>query len=88
MNARMLTRNIVIAKRRTTIRLEAAVWRALDEICECEGISRHDLCTRIEDIRGDANRAQAVRATVVNYLRLSVRNAGATNRIEAALGEL
>jgi len=88
MNARMQTRNIVIAKRRTTIRLEAAVWGALDEICENEGISRHDLCTRIEDIRGSANRAQAVRAAVVNYLRLSARDADTSNRIDAALGKL
>ena len=84
MNAQMQTRNIMIAKRRTTIRLEAAVWDALDEICEKEGLSRHDLCTRIDAVRDGANRAQAVRATVINYLRLAAAGT-AGNRIEAAL---
>lgn len=70
MNAQMRTRNIMIASRRTTIRLEAAVWHALDEICENQNISRHDLYTRIDGARGAANRAQAVRAMVINYFRL------------------
>jgi predicted DNA-binding ribbon-helix-helix protein len=78
MNAQMRTRNIMIAKRRTTIRLEAAVWHALDEICENEKISRHDLCTRIDGARGSANRAQAVRATVVNYFRLTAQTPNAS----------
>lgn len=87
MNAHMQTRNIVIAKRRTTVRLETAVWDALDEICQHEDISRHDLCTRIDQTRGTANRAQAVRATVINYFRLSRRRAPSSRgrMIERAL---
>ncbi len=85
MNAQMQTRNIVIAKRRTTVRLESAVWDALDEICEIEDISRHALCTMIDQARAGANRAQAARATVVNYLGLASQNAADTNRIKAAL---
>ncbi|MBO6520153.1 MAG: ribbon-helix-helix domain-containing protein [Rhodospirillales bacterium] len=61
----------MIAKRRTTIRLETAVWDALDEICDKEDMSRHELCTRIDSARSEANRAQAVRATVINYFRLA-----------------
>ncbi|MBO6950010.1 MAG: ribbon-helix-helix domain-containing protein [Rhodospirillales bacterium] len=83
----MQTRNIMIAKRRTTIRLEAAVWDALDEICEKEGINRHQICTRIDAARDGANRAQAVRATVINYLRLAA-SGSAGNRIDAALNGL
>lgn len=70
MNAQMQTRNIVIARRRTTVRLETAVWNALDEICLKEDISRHELCTMIDEARGLANRAQAVCAAVINYFRL------------------
>lgn len=85
MNARMLTRNIMIAKRRTTVRLEAAVWDALDDICSNEGVTRHELCTRIDQARGEANRAQAVRATVINYFRLALKPSFKTRIIDQAL---
>jgi len=73
MNARMLTRNIVIGTRRTTVRLEAAIWEALDDLCVRERLSRHDLCTQIEADRDGVNRAQAVRSVVMNYFRLSLK---------------
>ena len=73
MNARMLTRNVIIQEKRTTIRLESAVWEALDELCMREHVSRHELCTRIEAKRSGVNRAQAVRAMVVNYYRLALK---------------
>lgn len=78
MNAQMQTRNIMIADRRTTIRLETAMWDALDQLCEKEGMTRHILCTRIDGIRGSANRAQAVRAAVINYFRLAAAQPPAT----------
>lgn len=69
----MFTRNVVIDGRRTTVRLEASIWSALDEICVNERMTRHDLCTRIERARGRANRAQAIRATVVSYYRTALK---------------
>lgn len=77
MNARMLTRNIIIGSRRTTVRLEAAIWEALDEICVRERTTRHDLCTQIESGRDGINRAQAVRSVVINYFRLSLKKGAA-----------
>ena len=86
MNARMLTRNVIVQEKRTTIRLESAVWEALDELCMRERVSRHELCTRIEAKRSGVNRAQAVRATVVNYYRLALNPGPATgDAIERAL---
>lgn len=76
MDAGMVTRNVVIAGKRTTIRLEPALWAALDEICVRENLSRHEVCTRIEMMRHGVNRAQAVRSTVVNYFRLALRSGG------------
>ena len=74
MNAQMLTRNVVIANRRTTIRLESAIWDGFDEICLILQASRHELCTHIDQAREGINRAQAVRATVVNFFRLSLKS--------------
>lgn len=70
----MFTRNVVIGGRRTTVRLEASVWSALDEICVKEQMTRHDLCTRIEAARGRANRAQAIRAAVITYYRSALKS--------------
>ncbi len=81
MNARMLTRNIIIGSRRTTVRLEAAIWEALDEMCVRERITRHELCTQIEIERDGINRAQAVRSVVINYFRLSLKKGHAGSDI-------
>ncbi len=81
MNARMLTRNIVIGSRRTTVRLEAAIWEALDEMCVRERATRHELCTQIEAGRDGINRAQAVRSVVVNYYRLSLKKGSSGSNI-------
>ena len=86
MNARMLTRNVIIQEKRTTIRLASAVWEALDELCMRERVSRHELCSRIEAKRSGVNRAQAVRAEVVNYYRLALKpEPTAGDAIERAL---
>lgn len=72
MDAKLLTRNIVIDGKRTTIRLESAIWDAVDDLCSREQMSRHDLCSRVEAGRDGLNRAQAIRAAVVNYFRFSL----------------
>ena len=85
MNAQMVTRNVVVNGKRTTIRLEMAVWDAFDEICMRENLSRHELCTRIENARKGANRAQAVRATIVNYYRVAGMNDDVNDGIGKAI---
>lgn len=42
----LVTRNIRIDGRRTSIRLEPAFWDVLDEASRREGLSPHDICTR------------------------------------------
>lgn len=85
MNPRMYTRNVVIFGRRTKVRLEASIWSALDDICVRECMSRHDLCSRIEEVRGNANRAQAIRAAVVSYFRTLSMPGGSKGTVDAAL---
>lgn len=72
MDAKLLTRNVVIDGKRTTIRLESAIWDAVEDLCAREDISRHDLCSRVEAGRDGLNRAQAIRAVVINYFRFSL----------------
>jgi len=73
MDTRMVTRNVAICGKRTTVRLESAVWAGLDEICLREKLSRHEVCSRIDRQRHGVNRAQAIRAAVVTYYRLALR---------------
>ncbi len=73
MKLRMITRNIVIGTQRTTIRLEAAVWEALDDICVRERMTRHEFCSRVEALRNGGNRAQGIRTVVVNYCLLFLK---------------
>lgn len=72
MDAKLLTRNVVIDGKRTTIRLESAIWDAVEDLCARENISRHHLCSRVESGRDGLNRAQAIRAVVMNYFRFSL----------------
>ena len=43
----LVSRNITINKKRTSIRLEAQMWSALKEIADREKCSIHDICTII-----------------------------------------
>lgn len=86
MDAKLLTRNVVIDGKRTTIRLESAIWDAVEDLCARENISRHELCSRVEAGRDGLNRAQAIRAVVMNYFRFSlVSSDSSENVFEKAL---
>jgi predicted DNA-binding ribbon-helix-helix protein len=43
----LVSRNVTINKKRTSIRLEAQMWCALKEIADREKCSIHDICTII-----------------------------------------
>ena len=66
------SKNVTINGHRTSIRLEQTIWDALDEICQREGLTVHQLCALIEDHRQGSSRTSAVRTFVVSYLRALV----------------
>ena len=66
---RLVTRNVTIDGRRTSIRLEVETWEALDEICALERLSTHQVCTLVDRSNRVASRTSAVRAFVVAYYR-------------------
>ena len=64
------TRNIFVAGRPTSIRLEDAYWDALTEIIEREHINSHALVTRIHAARSASiNLSGSVRVFVMSYFR-------------------
>ena len=67
MNCQLISRNIVVDGRRTSIRLEAAAWDAIEDICRLEGIDLNQLCTIIEARRTNGSRTSAVRSYIISY---------------------
>lgn len=72
----LVSRNITLQDRRTSVRLEPAMWDALDEICRREGTSIHDLCTLIDRQRRESKLTAAVRVFVMAYYRAASTDEG------------
>lgn len=69
-------RNIKLAGRRTSLRLEPEFWDALDEIATREDSNVNALCERIKGRRSAANLTAAVRLYVLRYFRIAATEAG------------
>jgi predicted DNA-binding ribbon-helix-helix protein len=72
-------RNIKLAGRRTSLRLEPEFWDALDEIVERESSSLSALCEKIRGRRAAANLTAAVRLFVLRYFRSAATENGHRN---------
>lgn len=73
----LISRNVTVDGRRTSLRLERASWLALEDICKFENLTLHVLCSMIEKQRQGSSRTSAVRAFVVSYFRKAAFDAGA-----------
>lgn len=76
MNSRLQSRNVTVDGHRTSLRLEQDVWEALEEICEREDMSVHEVCTLIEQRRTGSSRTAAVRAFILGYYREAASDTG------------
>ena len=77
----LVNRNVTIGQRRTSLRLEPAMWDALEEICRREEMSQHELCAMIDERRRASSLTAAIRVFIVNYFR-----AAATEEGHASIG--
>lgn len=71
----LISRNIKIAGKRTSMRLEPEVWQALAEISQREQKSVHDICTEASasSPTEEASRTSAVRVFVLEYFRQGLK---------------
>lgn len=68
MKSSLVTRNIRIDQRRTSVRLEPQLWRALETIAEFEQRDINDICTTVAAERGpDGGFTSALRVYIVEY---------------------
>jgi predicted DNA-binding ribbon-helix-helix protein len=72
----LVNRNVTIGRRRTSLRLEPAMWDALEEICRREDMSQHELCAKIDARRRSSSLTAAIRVFIVNYFRAAATEVG------------
>lgn len=76
-NYRLVNRNIVAERGRTSMRLEPELWDALAEICMREAQSLNCMMRQIEAAAGHiGGRTSAVRVFVLRYFRDAATEAG------------
>lgn len=70
----LISKNVRIHTRRTSIRLEPAMWQALREVAELEKCSIHDLCGAVHDIKKpEVSFTAALRVFLMEYYRSAAR---------------
>lgn len=70
----LVSKNVRIHDRRTSVRLEPEMWHALREVAEIEGCSIHDLCGAVYDLKEQgASFTAALRVFLMEYYRTAAR---------------
>jgi predicted DNA-binding ribbon-helix-helix protein len=67
--SRLINRNVVASRGRTSMRLEPELWDALLEICERESADMSTLVRQVEQTGHEGGRTSAVRVFVLRYFR-------------------
>ena len=83
----LVNRNIVVAGRRTSVRLEAVLWEALAEICQRERLTIHQLCGSIAAEKDGSNLTAAIRLFAFNYFRSAATEEGHREAGHGLLGD-
>jgi predicted DNA-binding ribbon-helix-helix protein len=72
----LVSRNVTVSGRRTSMRLEAAMWDALHAICRREGRSLHEMCSLINEQRQESSLTAAIRVFIMLYFRAAATDDG------------
>jgi predicted DNA-binding ribbon-helix-helix protein len=74
--SRLVNRNVVAGRGRTSMRLEPELWDALHEICQREAIGLGELVRQVEQAGHSGGRTSAVRVFVMSYFREAATEEG------------
>ena len=74
--SRLINRNVVAKRGRTSMRLEPELWEALLEICGREGQDMSSLVRNVEQNGHAGGRTSAVRVFVMSYFRDAATESG------------
>jgi predicted DNA-binding ribbon-helix-helix protein len=76
----LVARNVTVAGRRTSVRLEPSMWEALREISRRESKSVNELVTEIDQRRAASSLTGAIRVFLLGYFRDAALEAGGGGR--------
>ena len=65
----LVCKNVIVNGRRTSMRLDKETWVSLNDICQREGITIHQLCSKIDRTKGPSGLSAATRLFVLTYFR-------------------
>ena len=73
----LLSRNVTVSGRRTSVRLEPEMWNALRDIAQRERCAMHDICTLVS-LRKNARTSltSAIRVFMMLYFRAAATEEG------------
>ena len=81
----LVIRNVRVNGKRTSVRLEQAMWDALVEISGRESRTIDDICTRVNENRLETGFTSSLRVYILNYFRDALRASERGGRVEAPL---
>ena len=74
----LINRNVVVAGRRTSVRLETQMWDALFEIERREGRTVHEICSEVDATRRESTLTSGLRVYILGYYRKASTPGGHT----------
>lgn len=75
MPSSLVSRNVRVVGRRTSVRLEPVMWQAMADISTREGITIFDFCSRAREAQPGSNLTACIRAEIVHYLLTALADA-------------
>lgn len=72
----LVSRNVIVNGRRTSLRLEPEMWQALDEIAKREATSINDLVAFVDRNRDNASLTSEVRIFILRYFHSATTERG------------
>lgn len=73
----LVSRNITVSGRRTSVRLEPQMWQGLQDICKRERATIHEVCTYISMHKDRATSlTAAIRVYIMEYFRVASTEEG------------
>lgn len=71
MKSTLISRNVVVMGRRTSIRLESELWDALQLVCQREDITLNEVCDRVART-AEGSFTSAVRVFIIRYFKTNL----------------